>query len=158
MLKTNTVATVRPQRGDARTSSPEGGSAMKRLTIILSVLTVFAIVPVALAAGGPIGKWKTTISGKSVLGGQIDGTWTVNFTPTRYTVTWNGKTVLHGVYTVKGSDMSLTDKSGEVKCPGTGKYSFTVKGHKLTIKKINDSAACAGRIAVLTTRPLTKVS
>ena len=131
---------------------------MKRLTIILSVLTVLAIVPAALAAGGPTGKWKTTISGKKVLGGQIDGTWTIDFTSTRYTVTWKGKTVLHGVYTVTGSDMSLTDKSGEVKCPGTGKYSFKVKGQKLTIKKIKDSAACAGRTAVLTTHQLTKVS
>lgn len=131
---------------------------MKRLTIILSVLAVFAIVPAALAAAGPTGKWKTTISGKKVLGGGIDGTWTVAFTSTRYTATWNGKTVDRGVYTVTGSDMSLTDKSGEVKCPGTGKYRFAVKGHKLTMKKIKDTAACAGRTAVLTTHPLTKVS
>ena len=131
---------------------------MKRLTIILSVLAVFAIVPAALAAGGPIGKWKTTFSGKKVLRGEIDGAWTVDFTSTTYTVTWKGKTVLHGVYTATGSDMSLTDKSGEVKCPGTGKYSFTVKGQKLTVKKIKDSAACAGRIAVLTTGQLTVMS
>jgi hypothetical protein len=131
---------------------------MKRFTIILSVLTVLAIVPVALAAGGPIGKWKTAISGEKVLGGQVDGTWTIDFTGAKYTVTWKGKTVLHGVYTVAGSDMSLTDKSGEVKCPGTGKYTFKVKGQKLTVKKIKDSAACAGRTAVLTTHPLTKVS
>jgi len=131
---------------------------MKRLTIILSVLTVLAIVPAALAAGGPTGKWKTTISGKKVLGGHVDGSWTVDFTSARYTVTWNGKTVLHGVYTVTGSDMSLTDKSGEVKCPGTGTYTFKVNAEKLTLKKIKDSEACAGRIAVLTTHPLTKVS
>jgi hypothetical protein len=131
---------------------------MKRITITLTALTVCALASAALAAGGPIGTWKTKVSGTTVLVGRIDGTWTVDFTSSRYTVTWNGKTVLHGDYTVKGSDMSLTDKSGEVKCPGTGKYSFKAKGTKLTFKKIKDSKACAGRTAVLTTHPLTMVS
>lgn len=66
---------------------------------------------------------------------------------------WNGKSVLHGDYTIKGSDMSLTDKSSE----GSGKYSFKTKGINLTFKKIKDSKACAGRTAALTTLPLTKL-
>jgi hypothetical protein len=131
---------------------------MKRITIILTALTVCALASAALAAGGPIGTWKTKIAATKVHGRPIDGTWTVDFKSNRYTVTWNGKTVLHGDYTVKGSDMSLTDKSGEVKCPGTGKYSFKENGTKLTFKKIKDSTACAGRTAVLTTHPLTKIS
>jgi hypothetical protein len=134
---------------------------MKRITIILTALTALtacALASAALAAGGPIGTWKTRISGTKVLAGHIDGTWTIDFTHHKYTVTWNGKTVLHGDDTVKGSDMSLTDMSGKVKCPGTGKYSIKENGSKLTFKKIKDSKECAGRTAVLTTHPLTKPS
>jgi hypothetical protein len=131
---------------------------MKRITITAAVLTACALASAALAAGGPIGTWKTKISGTKVLAGHIDGTWTISFKSNTYTVTWNGKTALHGDYTVKGSDMTLTDKSGEVKCPGAGTYSFKTKGAKLTLKKITDSQPCAGRTAVLTTHRLTKVS
>jgi len=131
---------------------------MKRITITLTAVTVCALASAALAASGPIGTWKTKLSGTKVLAGHIDGTWTVDFTSSKYTVTWNGKTVLHGDYTVTGSDMSLTDESGEVKCPGTGKYRFKATGTKLTFKKIKDSKACAGRTAVLTTNRLMKVS
>jgi hypothetical protein len=130
---------------------------MKRIAILAAV-AVFAVVPAALAASsGPTGTWKTNIP-KSVLRGDVKGTWTIDFASGKYTVTWNGKTVLHGVYTVAGADINLTDKSGEVKCPGTGKYSYKVKGSKLTFKKIKDTSACVGRTDVLTTSPLTKVS
>jgi hypothetical protein len=88
---------------------------------------------------------------------HIDGTWTVDFATGTYTVTWNGETVLQSDYTVRGSDMCLTEKSGKVKCPGTGEYRFTEKGTSLTFKKISDSASCAGRTAVLTAQPLTRV-
>ena len=131
---------------------------MKRIVIILAALTACAVSTAALAAGGPTGTWETKITGTKVQGGHIDGTWTVDFTRLTYTVTWKGKVAVHGDYTVNGSDMELTDKSGELACPSTGKYSFKENGTKLILKKIKDSKACAGRTAVLTTHPLTKLS
>jgi hypothetical protein len=61
---------------------------MKRLTIILSVLTVLAIVPRRARRRWADRQMETTISGKKVLGGHVDGSWTVDFTSARYTVTW----------------------------------------------------------------------
>jgi hypothetical protein len=66
--------------------------------------------------------------------------------------------VVHGVFTITGVDVSLKDTGGPGKCSGTGKYSYKLKGKKLTFTKIKDSGkGYAGRVAVLTTKPLTKV-
>lgn len=126
---------------------------MKRLVMLVAALAAFAIVPVALAAGGLRGTYTTKLTGT-----PVGGTWTIKFAGGKYHVKDNGSPVVHGVFTIKGADVTFKDTGGRGKCSGTGKYSFKVKGKKLTFTKIKDSGkGCVGRVTVLTTKPLTKV-
>ena len=126
---------------------------MKRLVMLVAALAAFAIVPVALAAGGLRGTYETKLTGS-----QLGGTWRIVFAHGKYHVKDNGKPIVHGVFTIKGADVSFKDTGGRGKCSGTGKYSFRLSGKKLTLTKIKDSGkGCEGRVAVLTTKPLTKV-
>ena len=122
---------------------------MRRLTVALAVIAALALVPAALAAGGLSGKYKTVIKGDTALGGALNGTWTIKFTRGHYAVADNGKVVIHGVNTYTGNTITFTDKSGPDACKGTGKYTFKVTGTKVKFTKVSDTAACAGRQAVL---------
>jgi hypothetical protein len=108
---------------------------------------------VALAAGGLRGTYKTKLTGR-----QVGGTWTIKFARGTYHVKDNGRPIVHGVFTITGADVSFKDTGGRGKCSGTGKYSYKLRGKKLTFTKIKDSGkGCIGRVTVLTTKPLTKV-
>jgi hypothetical protein len=134
--------------------SSKGAHVTKRLTAVLSVLLLLAAAPAALAAGSLSGTFKTKLTGA-----KYGGTWKVTFTQGKYSVTDNGRAIVHGKFTLKGAAISLTDTGGPGKCAGTGKYTYTLKGKTLTVKKVSDAGTgCAGRVAVLTTHPLTKVS
>jgi hypothetical protein len=122
---------------------------MKRLILALAVIGALVAIPSALAAGTLSGKWKTKISGDHALGGQLNGTWVIKFTPGHYSVTDQGKNVLKGVNSITGNKITFTDKSGAAKCSGTGHYKFKINGSKLTFTKVSDSSSCAGREGVL---------
>lgn len=103
----------------------------------------------ALAAAGPHGTYRTQIGG-AALGGSVKGTWTIKFASPRYTVSDNGMAVVRGTYSLKGTKITFTDKSGPAACPGAGVYSFALTGGKLKLTRISDSSTkCAGREAVL---------
>ena len=133
---------------------------MKRIftAVVIAVGLSMCSVAVAVAAVGLNGTYKTTIQ-STALGGALNGTWTVKLKNDKYHVADNGHPIVHGTYTIKGNKISLKDTGGEGKCPGTGVYKFKVSGTKLTLKKVHDpAAACIGRVVVLTSGPLTKVS
>jgi hypothetical protein len=124
---------------------------MKRLAIVTALIAALAMSAVALASSTLSGTFKTTItgSGANTLHGALDGTWKVSFKNGTYKVSDNGKAITKGKYTITGSTVSLTDKSGTGKCAGTGMYKFKLKGKKLTFTKVSDTTACAGRTGVL---------
>ena len=129
---------------------------MKRFALTISIVAALGLASVALAAG-PSGTYKTKITSNAV-GGHLKGTWTIKFKSGAYTVSDNGTVVIHGKYTVKGSTITLVDKSGPDACPGTGKYKFSLQGSSLKFTKISDPSACEGRIVVLTSKTLTKIA
>ena len=133
---------------------------MKRIftAAVIAVGLSMCSVAVAVAAVGLNGTYKTTIQ-STVLGGALNGTWTVKLKNDKYHVADNGHPVVHGTYTIKGNKIRLKDTGGEGKCPGTGVYKFKVSGTSVTFTKVHDPAvACIGRVTVLTSAPLTKVS
>jgi hypothetical protein len=133
---------------------------MKKIFTAVVLVLSLALCSVAAAAVSHSlnGTYKTTIANSTVLGGALNGTWTLKLKNGAYHVADSGQPVVHGKYTVKGNKISLKDSGGEGKCPGTGVYKFKVSGKTVTFKKVKDSAACIGRTTVLTAGPLTKVS
>lgn len=132
---------------------------MKRIFTALVVVVSLALCSVAAAAASSSlsGTYKTTVN-STVLGGALNGTWTVKLKNGAYHVADNGHPVVHGKYTIKGNKISLKDTGGTGRCPGTGVYKFKVSGKSVTMTKVHDAAACIGRKTVLTSGPLTKVS
>ena len=134
---------------------------MKKIFTAVVVVVSLALCSVAAAAVSHSlnGTYKTTVSGSTALGGALNGTWTVKLKNGKYHVADNGHPIVHGTYTIKGSKIRLKDTGGEGKCPGTGVYKFKVSGTSVTFTKVHDpAAACLGRVTVLTSAPLTKVS
>ena len=121
---------------------------MKRLAIAAAIVAGLALSSAAVAAGTLSGTYKTKVH-TTALGGQLNGTWTIKFKTGAYTVTDAGKVVIHGKYTIKSGKISLTDKSGPDKCPGTGVYKFKLTGKALKFTKVSDKPACIGRQTVL---------
>jgi hypothetical protein len=131
---------------------------MKRIFTAAVIVAALTLCSVAAAAAASLnGTYKTTVN-STLLGGILNGTWTVKLKNGAYHVADNGHPIVHGKYTIKGSKISLKDTGGEGKCPGTGVYKFKVSGTSVTLTKVHDAAACAARTAVLTSGPLTKVS
>jgi len=130
---------------------------VKRLIAAVATLVVLVAATVALAATSLTGTYTTKITGKgaNTLKGGLDGSWKLTLKSGKYSVIWNGKAAVSGAYKIKGTTISLTDKSGPDKCKGTGKYKFKLAGKTLTLTKISDTKACAGREAVLA-HPFTK--
>lgn len=63
--------------------------------------------------------------------------------------------VVEGEYTVKGEQLTLTDKRGRLACTGeemaTATYGWKYEGESLTLSKVEDK--CEGRSAGLTAGP-----
>ena len=131
---------------------------MKRLAPVLAAMIVLSAASTALAAGGLSGKYTTTIKGDSALGGQLNGTWVIHFTPGAYHVSEDGHAITHGKNTITGNTITFHDTGGIGVCPGTGTYKFKVTGTKLRFTVISDHSSCAGRKGVLTHGALTKTS
>ncbi len=124
---------------------------MKRFAAAIAAVVILGMAPAALAGGTLSGKYKTTITGSKVLGGALNGTWVIRFTPGAYHVTDNGKAIVHGKDTITGKVITLKDAPGPNACPTKGTYRFTLKGKTLTFKRIHDStsSSCIGRGLVL---------
>jgi hypothetical protein len=133
---------------------------MKRLAVAVVTVAVMAMIPAALAAGTLSGKYKEVIKHDQALGGHLNGTWVLDFSPGKYSATDNGHAVVKGKDSIKGDKITFQPGgSGQGKCPAAGKYKFKLSGSKLRFTVISDSnPKCAGRRDVLTHGPLTKVS
>jgi hypothetical protein len=134
---------------------------MKRFALAVSVVLALALSSVALAAGTLSGTYKTKVT-STAEGGFLKGTWTIKFKNGTYTVTDNGKVVVHGKNTIKGSKITFQDTSGKFACVGSGTsgtYTFRLNGKQLTFTKVKESkkACAAGRVIVLTGGVFTKV-
>ncbi|HEY1777697.1 MAG TPA: hypothetical protein VGG41_16180 [Solirubrobacteraceae bacterium] len=124
---------------------------MKRSGFVAVLLAALVLCASALASSGPSGAYSGTVKS-----GNLKGSWTLSFSSPNYTVALNGSVVVKGSYSISGSKLTLTDKSGKLACPGKGVYSFKLSGRSLSLKKVSDTnAKCAGRRAVLAI-PFTK--
>lgn len=108
---------------------------MKRIVLAALIATGLMITQPALASVALTGKFKAKIT-SSALGGQLKGTWILNFKNSGYLVgTRNGKSAGRARYSVKGQ--RLTIHAGGA-CSSSGTYKVHRKGKKLRFTRISD--------------------
>jgi hypothetical protein len=116
---------------------------VKQATLIIAVFWLFTVATNLFAADFPIGTYAS-------------GEYTIVFADKgQYRVLTGEELVVEGEYTVKGEQITLTDKSGRLACKGEGMatatYGWKVEGETLTLSKVEDK--CTGRSAGLTAGP-----
>ncbi len=89
-------------------------------------------------------------------GTYMSGEYTIVFADKgQFRVSTGEELVVEGEYTVKGDQLTLTDKRGRLACLGEGietaTYSWKHEGEMLTLSKVEDK--CPGRSAGLTAGP-----
>lgn len=126
----------------------------RRTLSALLALGVFA--GVATASSSLSGTYRATITGKPA---ALNGKWRLEFLPRSVVhIVRNGKVVVVGKAIRTGTRrLKLSDRSGSYACSaaeGTGLYSYTVSGKRLTFRAVADK--CIGRKLLLTTKPFVK--
>lgn len=136
---------------------------MKRITAAAAFSCLFVTVGISgvtAASASPSGTGKLesvlTGTGLNTEGGQLDGTWTLAFTPSGHLdISHNGKKVGNGSsYSISGSDLTIVPGSGGA-CTVDGVYSFVENAGNVTFQTVSDS--CTTRNDVLTFGPWTEV-
>jgi hypothetical protein len=129
---------------------------VRTLLVVIAACLVAAAVASAGSNAQLVGKFETKISGKSA---ALNGTWRISFTQSgRFSTTRNGKLAVTGAAAAANGKIAMSDTAGPYACKGTqapATYTYSLKGNKLTLKATFDQ--CAGRKAVFTTQPLTKI-
>jgi hypothetical protein len=120
-----------------------GMIVIKQAKVLLTIFWVFAVVTNLYAADFPLGTFAS-------------GEYTIVFADKgEYRVSSGEKLVVEGEYKVKGEELILTDKRGELACAGedmaTATYRWKYEGEMLTLTKVEDK--CSGRSAGLTAGP-----
>src|SRR5262245_24324337 len=129
---------------------------MRRVLLCTIALAVLA-APAAARTTSVNGIYETKISGQAVR--ALNGDWLVSIAQSRaFAVARNGTTVIGGKLKVSGPTLTFEDVLGPYACHGAqavGSYSYRLTGKTLRLTRLRDS--CPGRVAILTSHPLTKV-
>ena len=122
---------------------------VKSLRMSLAVaIAMLAVSSVALAAGGPVGTYSTTIKSPA----QLKGTWAITFAKGgAYAVSVNGETVARGRYASTATTITLDRERGSG-CTGAGTYAWKRSGKTVTFTKKRESPSCQARALVLSHR------
>src|ERR1700730_10574399 len=117
---------------------------MKRIAAAAVLAVALVWCTTALAVAALSGTYSASI-GRAPLGGALNGTWSLTFSGSKYTITFNNALAVHGTLTQKGNKLTFADKGGKYACSGQGVYGYTLIGRTLTFKRVSDSSAkCAG--------------
>jgi hypothetical protein len=110
------------------------------------VILALAASSVALAAGGVVGTYTTTVKSPP----QLKGSWSLTLTKGGiYKVALNGKALARGTYTATATTITLREPTG---CGGTGTYAWKKSGKTMRFIRKRESPSCPERAAVLAHR------
>jgi hypothetical protein len=128
---------------------------IKQAKVLFAIFWVLAVVTNLSARGAPTFTAADFPQGTYASG---DGEYTIVFADKgrfRVSIKKGEEVVVEGEYTVKGEQLTLTDKSGRLACTGggaeTGTYRWKYEGDMLTFSKVEDK--CGARSAALTAEP-----
>ena len=118
--------------------------------------------PVAATDGFPRVAYTTTIVAADVPAtasaeerAGIIGSWVINFRSDGHAiVTYNGRQVVDAPYQVNGTELLLTEDTGEYACHSNARYRWPATATELHLIKVEDS--CDGRVVALTAHALVR--
>jgi hypothetical protein len=110
------------------------------------VILALAASSVALAAGGVVGTYTTTVNSPP----QLKGNWSLTLAKGgTYKVALNGRGLARGTYTATATTITLREPAG---CGGTGTYAWKKSGKTMRFIRKRESPSCPERAAVLAHR------
>ena len=116
-----------------------------RFIFAAAVLGALVVSSVALAAGGVVGTYKTTIRDS----GHLNGKWAFELAKGgTYTVSMNGHALARGRYAATATTITFSRESGSG-CSGAGVYAWKKSGKTMTFTRRRESASCHARASVL---------
>jgi hypothetical protein len=122
----------------------------ERIACVAVVVLALALSSVALAAGGVVGTYTTTVTSPA----QLKGKWSLTLAKGGiYKVALNGEALARGTYSATATTITLREPAG---CGGTGTYSWKKSGKTMTFIRKRESPRCPERAAVLA-HPFTQV-
>ena len=122
---------------------------VKSVRLSLAVLiAMVAASSVAVAAGGLVGTYSTTVKSPA----QLKGKWAITFAKGgTYAVAVNGETVARGRYVSTATTVTLDRERGSG-CTGAGTYGWRKSGKTVTFTRKRESPSCQARAVVLSHR------
>lgn len=117
-----------------------------RFTLAATLVGALVVSSVALAAGGVVGKYTTTIKSPS----ELKGKWALTLSKSgTYTVVRDGNALARGTYAATATTITLREPAG---CGGSGTYAWKKSGKTMTFVRKRESPSCQARAAVLAHR------
>ena len=120
----------------------------RRSALVVAVLAALALSSTALAAGGLVGTYSTTVKSPA----QLKGKWAITFAKGgTYAVALDRQTVARGRYRSTATTITLDRERGSG-CTGVGTYAWKQSGKYVTFTRKRESASCQARALVLSHR------
>ena len=118
----------------------------KRFALAAVVIGALTVSSVALAAGGVVGTYTTTIKSPS----ELKGRWVLTLMKGgTYRVALNGRALARGTYSATATTITLREPAG---CGGSGTYAWKRSGKTMRFVRKREAPACQVRAAVLAHR------
>lgn len=119
---------------------------IERIACVAVVILALGFSSVALAAGGVVGTYTTTVNSPP----QLKGSWRLTLTNGgTYKVALNGEALARGTYSATATTITLREPAG---CGGTGTYAWKKSGKTMRFIQKRESPSCPERAAVLAHR------
>jgi len=132
---------------------PTGRPTLKRFGTFSATALALTLCAAALASTTLAGTYNATIT----RAGALNGSWSMTFKGSAYTIAFKGATAVKGVIAQSGNRLTFADRSGRYACAAKGVYTYSLSGRTLTFKAVSDPK-CPGRRVVLAARFTKKFS
>jgi hypothetical protein len=117
---------------------------VRPVTVVAVVVSALLVPPAALAAGGVVGTYRTTIRDS----GHLNGTWLLALAPGgTYAVSTNGDPLAKGRYSASAKTITFSHETNSG-CTGRGVYAWKKSGRAMRFVRKRESPSCNARASV----------
>ena len=125
----------------------------KRFVLAVAALGALVASSVALASGGVVGTYATTITKSN----HLNGKWVLVLAKSgTYTVSQNGNRLVRGTYTATATTITFPREPASG-CTGAGTYAWKKSGKTMTFVVKREPASCGARAEILGRHRFTQV-